>query len=271
MFNPATSRLVQTYSAHGYQVLDLDVSSDNARFVSGGGDKTVFLWDVASASTIRRFTGHAGRVEGVAFGGDGDSVVISGSYDSTVRLWDTKSQSTKPLMVMSEAKDSVSSVIAIEHEIIAGSIDGRVRCYDIRMGKVTVDLIGASVTSVMSTKQGDSVLVSALDSTVRLMDRQDGKCLQGFKAPGFVNTSYRVRSALGLNDSVVVSGSEEGDIYVWDLLEGTVAHRLRHNKASTGNTKKDVVSAIAFCPARKEWASAGGDGQVTVWSMPDGI
>lgn len=72
--------MVQTYSGHGYEVLDISVSDDNARFVSCGGDKLVFLWDVATARTTRRFEGHGGRVNSVAFGGDaGDgSVVVSG-------------------------------------------------------------------------------------------------------------------------------------------------------------------------------------------------
>ncbi|KAK4991174.1 hypothetical protein LTR66_006602 [Elasticomyces elasticus] len=53
--SPGTGRLIQTYHAHGYEVLDLAVADDNARFVSVGGDKTVFLWDVATAQTIRRY------------------------------------------------------------------------------------------------------------------------------------------------------------------------------------------------------------------------
>lgn len=65
-----------------------------------------------------------------------------GSYDGTVRLWDLKSQSHKPLMVLSEAQDSISSVLVKDHQIIAGSIDGKVRVYDIRMGLLYVDVIG---------------------------------------------------------------------------------------------------------------------------------
>ena len=248
------------------------MSDDNARFVSGGGDKTVFLWDVATATTIRRFTGHAGRVEAVAFGGDGASVVISGSYDSTVRLWDTKSQSNKPLMQLSEAKDSVSSVKVAEHEIITGSIDGRIRTYDVRMGQVFADVIGHSVTSVMPTGQNDSLLVSSLDSTVRLMDKNDGKLLQAFRAEGYTNTTYRIRSTLGMNDAMVISGSEDGQIFVWDLLDGNVVHRLAHTVDDTSTTfgsssKRSVVSAVAYCPARKEWVSAGGDGKIEAEGM----
>ena len=65
-----------------------------------------------------------------------------GSFDATVRLWDCKSHSTKPIQVLEEAKDSVSSVIVDGHEIATGSVDGRVRLYDLRMGQVYVDVIG---------------------------------------------------------------------------------------------------------------------------------
>src|SRR5690606_36920062 len=77
-------KLIQTYSAHGYEVLSLSVSSDNQRFASSGGDRSVFLWDVATAQTIRRFGGAAGghtsRVNCVRFGGEADGVLVSGGF-----------------------------------------------------------------------------------------------------------------------------------------------------------------------------------------------
>lgn len=48
----------------------------------------------------------------------------------------------KPIQVLEDAKDSVTSVTVQEHEILSGSVDGRLRCYDLRMGMVKVDLIG---------------------------------------------------------------------------------------------------------------------------------
>ena len=79
----------------------------------------------------------------MAFGGEDGSVVISGSYDATVRLWDCKSQSTKPIQVLDEARDSVSSLHAVGHEIVTGSVDGRMRVYDLRMGMMFGDVIGS--------------------------------------------------------------------------------------------------------------------------------
>ncbi|KAF2245971.1 WD40 repeat-like protein [Trematosphaeria pertusa] len=269
--------LINKYSAHGYEVLSIDVNEANDRFVSTGGDKSVFFWDVQTAQTIRRWTGHAGRVNRGVFGGDGDSVVVSASFDGTVRIWDVKSNSYKPIMTLDEAKDSVSDVAVFDAEIIAGSVDGRVRSYDLRMGMCQVDVIGRPVTSVSVSKKGTELLVSSLDSTVRLMDRTNGQLLKAYRDDAFVNTDLRVRSTLGLNDSVVVSGSDDGMVFAWDLLEGDCLHKFKHSEmrevrgkgvgGKEAKGKKDVVSAVAFCKSRKEWASAGGDGNVVVWGM----
>jgi len=44
---------------------------------------------------------------------------------------------------MDEAKDSVTSLDVSDHEILAGSADGRVRRYDLRMGEMYSDFIGS--------------------------------------------------------------------------------------------------------------------------------
>ena len=264
------------YTAHGYEVLSIDVNSANDKFVSTGGDKTVFLWDVQTAQTVRRWTGHAGRVNRGVFGGEGDSIIATGSFDGTVRIWDTKSNAYKPIMTLSDAKDSISDVTIHDADILAASVDGRVRNYDLRMGMCQVDVIGPSCTSLAVSKKGTEVLVGSLDSTVRLMDRTNGEVLKTYKDDAFVNKHLRVRSTLGLNDSVVLSGSDDGMVFAWDMLEGTCLYKFKHSEmrevrgaAPVIPTKanKDVVSAVAFCKTRREWCSGGGDGNVIVWGM----
>jgi mitogen-activated protein kinase organizer 1 len=267
--------LINKYQAHGYEVLSIDVNAANDRFVSTGGDKTVFLWDVQTGQTVKRWSGHAGRVNRGVFAGEGDSVVVSGSYDGTVKIWDVKSSNYKPIMTLTEAKDSVTDVAIFDAEIISGSVDGRVRSYDMRMGLCNMDVIGHPITSLSVSKKGTELLISSLDSTIRLMDRHNGQLLKAYRDSSFVNTELRVRSTLGLNDSVVVTGSDDGMVFVWDLLEGEVLHKFRHSEMKEGKGagrsgekgKKDFVGAVAFCERRREWASAGGDGNVIVWGM----
>ena len=268
--------LVNKYTAHGYEVLSIDVNTENDKFVSTGGDKTVFLWDVQTAQTIQRWSGHAGRVNRGIFGGEGDGIVATASFDGTVKIWDTKSKAHKPIMTLADAKDSVSDIAIHDANILAASVDGRLRSYDLRTGMCSVDVIGPSCTSLSVSKKGTEVLISSLDSTIRLMDRTNGELLKKYTDDAFVNRHLRVRSTLGLNDSVVVSGSDDGMVFAWDMLGGTCLHKFKHSEmrevkgvtaVAPANGKKDVVSAVAFCERRREWCSGGGDGNVVVWGM----
>lgn len=87
------------------------------------------------------------------FGGEGDAVVVSGSFDATVRVWDARSQSTKPVQVLEEAGDSVSAVLVGGWEILTGSVDGRVRGYDLRMGILCVDLVGSELSDLRTDER----------------------------------------------------------------------------------------------------------------------
>ena len=85
------------------------------------------------------------------------------------------------------------------------------------------------------------------------MDKGNGQMLQSYN--GHTNKDYRIRSTLGMTDSVVISGSEDGKLYAWDLLEGKVVSTI--DEAHGGK----VASAITVNGVKREWASAGVDGE----------
>ncbi|CAG8660631.1 13301_t:CDS:2 [Acaulospora colombiana] len=124
----------------------------------GGGDKSVFYWDVTTGQTIRRIPGHLSRINTVAFNQDA-SVVVSGSFDSTVKIWDLKYGFTSeksfvmtvvasraiaksPIQSLEDSKDAIQALHVGHHEIITGSVDGHVRTYDLRKGQMTSDYLG---------------------------------------------------------------------------------------------------------------------------------
>lgn len=135
-------------------------SHDNTRLASCGGDRSVFLWDVGTAATVKRFSGHNARVNAVAFNEESsilasgasctlnrtpvnaqtlNFVWLLGSFDASVRLWDLKSQQSKPIQVLEDAKDSITSLLVADSYILSGCVDGHVRTYDIRNGQLVSD------------------------------------------------------------------------------------------------------------------------------------
>ena len=64
-------------------------------------------------------------------------------------------------------QDSVTSVVVHAHEIVAGSVDGTVRRFDLRMGRVYSDDLHNPVTSIAMSHDGQCVLAACLDSTLR--------------------------------------------------------------------------------------------------------
>ncbi|KAL4890152.1 WD domain protein [Aspergillus ambiguus] len=276
---------IQKYEAHGYTVLDIAVAADNARFASVGGDRQVFLWDVEQGITTRRWSGHMSRIEAVQFAGEGDSVIVSGSADTTVNLWDARSNAHKPIQTLPEATDTVSAlhVHMSTYSIASGSYDGRVRIYDLRMGRTTVDVLGHPVTSVRCSTDGNALLASTLDGRIRMLDRADGKLLKAFgmdDAAGgggvglgagrrrrYRNSELRVRSVFAQGDAVVLSGSEAdkevGDegaaVFAWDVLSGEIVACV------PAGDRVRVVSCVAWNEKGGCWAGGCSDGTVKIY------
>jgi mitogen-activated protein kinase organizer 1 len=64
---------------HGRCIFTRNRSHDNSKFGSCGGDRSVFLWDVTTGQTIRRFAGHMGKVNTVDFNAE-STVLVSGAF-----------------------------------------------------------------------------------------------------------------------------------------------------------------------------------------------
>ncbi|XP_067416594.1 WD repeat domain-containing protein 83 isoform X2 [Emydura macquarii macquarii] len=228
LWNPHKGTLLKSYSGHGYEVLDAAGSFDNSQLCSCGADKTVVLWDVTTGQ----------KVNCVQFNEEA-TVILSGSIDSSIRCWDCRSRRPDPIQILDEAKDGVSSLKVSDHEILSGSVDGRVRRYDLRAGELYSDYLGSPVSSVCFSKDGQCTLAASLDSTLRLLDKDTGELLGEYT--GHKNTAYKLDCCLSEQDTHVGSCSEDGKVYFWDLVEGSLTLSLPVGKG--------VVQSLSFHPS----------------------
>src|SRR4029079_14414735 len=64
---------------------------DGKRAISGGDDRTIRVWDIASGRERRRWVGADCPIFGLAATPDGTRVVVAGD-DSDLRVWDIESR-----------------------------------------------------------------------------------------------------------------------------------------------------------------------------------
>lgn len=261
---------IQRYSAHSYEILCIDVAADNSRFASGGPDRNVFVWDVASGNVLRRFNAHYGRVNDVRLAGaNGDgSVLLAAGSDTIVRAYDLRANNAwKPIMELDDARDAVLTMALSGSTIHTGSVDGVIRTYDIRQGILRSDVVDSPVTSLTPTREGGAVLASTLDSMLHLFDLSDGQELQRFS--GLTNTSLRCHSTLAEDDAMAVAGDEHGAVFGWDLLSARRAWRLAPGYSGARKTQTPV--AVLWTDANTDngansLATASSNGMVHLWS-----
>lgn len=83
------SRLFSVPQAHDDVVYAARFSPDGKRIASGGADKYLRTFDIATSQQIRRFEGHTSYVLGVAWKRDGQLLASAGADDS-VKVWNAE-------------------------------------------------------------------------------------------------------------------------------------------------------------------------------------
>ncbi|CAI5742765.1 unnamed protein product [Hyaloperonospora brassicae] len=207
---------------------------------------------------------HTGFVNCVAFNPQG-SLVATGSHDESLRLWDVRSGKT--VAVIGAHQEPVVSVQFHPTDgslLVSGGYDGLVRVWDVASRQCMRSIItepAAPVGSVRFTPNGRYVLSSTLDGTLRLWDYVRDVCVRSYS--GHMNRKFGMQCVfLQQHDKqpVVVCGSEDHRIFVWDVASQEVVSVLAGQDYP--------VLALAAHPTRALMVSSSNQ-DIKVWTPSD--
>lgn len=139
------------------------------------------------------------------------------------------------------------------------------------------------MTSVALSGDGNCILASCLDSGLRLLDKSTGELLNQYR--GHQNTQYRVDAAFSNTDGEVLCGSDDGKVYVWDLVNVRVSRiALRRNLThvltqyslasqadvtATLRGHSRAVLGMAYHPTSAMLLTSSVDSTVIVWAASE--
>lgn len=268
LYNTDNGDLISNLEGHSIGLNDCCFITNNI-LATASDDKTVKIWDIETGKVIQTLIGHKSFVYSISVN-PVNKCIVSGGYDGTVHIFDIASGQS--VITPFEAHcDPVSSVhfSSTGKEYVTGSHDGLVRIWDSSMSAICKKSLysdnSPAVSCVSFSHGGEFLLVSTLDDTHRLYNNQGAKvqtkCLKQYK--GHLNKRYSIFSALYISQygNMIVSGSDDKKVYLWDIKSGKLLKKLEGHS--------DSVLAVACNPNPNKFqiASAGRDNNVSLWDL----
>lgn len=233
-----------SFESHGRHVVTC-LQLDDDKIITGSEDSNINIFDVETGELRMTLEGHEGGVWALQYLGN---VLVSGSTDRTVRLWD---MTTGQCLQVFEGHTSTVRCLQIlpvsklapglqdcSHVIITGSRDSTLRVW--KMPSAEHD----TSTSVVTTNSSSPT------------ERHN---------PFFVRTlsghTQSVR-ALAAEHDVLVSGSYDCSVRIWQISSGRCLHRLN------GHSQK--VYSVVLDMKQNRCISGSMDCKVKIWDITTG-
>jgi WD40 repeat protein/serine/threonine protein kinase len=241
--------------------ISVAISPDD-RFILGGVDYGLIIWELQTGKLIRNFDGHTAHVASVAFAPHGRQV-LSACYDCSLRLWDVDTGREVQRFTNHRGSVHVACFSSDGRFALSGSSDKTMRLWDLASNKELHCFEGhkGAVEAVCLSPDGRYALSGTMDSkdnrSLRLWDLSSGQEIPRFDENIGLVSSVCISPCNDLAVSATVNG-----VRVWDLVSGKEIRRLEG--------RFGLVGSASFTPDGSYLLTGDEDGMIRLWDVYQG-
>lgn len=192
--------------------------TEKYKFASGCLDKFVRIWDFKDILNAHYNNLNENSNKEL------QSIDIDSNEHNSINL--NKIKKYNILYFNIEEKITSISFFPTGEKIAIGTHNGKIIIYEIKSNKfdykgsfscknrIGKNSFGKKITSIEFFNKNNAI-ISSCDSRIRLMSMNDGKIIHKYK--GYLNENSMIRSSIDFNYDIIISGSEDGYCYVWDI------------------------------------------------------
>ncbi|HYV36427.1 MAG TPA: hypothetical protein VE988_12020, partial [Gemmataceae bacterium] len=248
-------------AGHSAQIADLAISADGKYAASGGQDKTVRLWEIATGKLLWTWSEHTAPVVNVGFVRKGSAVVSCGN-DDALFLVDVASGNKlfgdkfpgKLKGRLQPSPDGQAFLVVGNDRIVRSWSAQNFQTADVM--KIQAEA-NKNIWLLAITNNGTRALSTSDDETVRVWDLAARK--ESFRLYTKSIAETGTFSSDGLIAATVLRKSNI--IVFWDMKTGK---QLRQSPPMSGGAP---IFALAFSPDGRRVASGHADGTLRLWDM----
>ena len=261
-------------------------NEDNEYFITCSLDKTIKLWK--NYTNIHTFLEHSDWVRCISVRED-NTKFLSGCVSSIVKLWDIPTQRVIGTIINENADlNSLTTVNSLNfmnndpNIFLIGLRSGEVKICDSRIQNKNDNLnknIGIvhcfkahknKLNTIKLNKNDKYIITSGRDSSLRLWDlrklpkenEENPICINEYKKHRCVG--YNIECNYYLNENYIITGSEDGNIYIYDINNNNIYYKIK--------TTLKCVNLIKEIPNTYNIAFTGlEDSTIFIWNANKNI
>ncbi|KAL8819115.1 MAG: hypothetical protein Q9223_002386 [Gallowayella weberi] len=255
--------MIHTLSVSRQAIDNVSISS-SGEWLALGASKLgqLLVWEWQTESYILKQQGHFDIMNDLVYSRDGNRVVTAAD-DGKIKVWDT--QSGFCIVTFTEHSSGVTACnFAQKGDVLfTASLDGSVRAWDLiryRNFRTFSAPTRLSFSSLAVDPSGDVVCAGSLDSfDIHIWSVQTGQLLDQLTGHEGPVSSMAFAPSGGL----LISGSWDHTVRIWNIFNRTQSNEALQLQAD--------ITDVAVRPDSKQIAVSTLDGQLTFWSVSEGI